>query len=181
MTKRIILAGGPSTGKSSVINALKSEFPCMEETFREHLDRERKADSGIDFRNTPLEFSFFLYNTRLKQYDEGSEFPLCFYDRSLIDILVYLDYEKIEYPVEWDEKINNLPYHKQVLYFPFWEDIFEQDDHRMENVLHAQELDKALREGYQKRGYELVEIPFGTIEERKQFIINQCQLKKQNI
>ena len=36
INKRIVLAGGPGTGKTSVINALKKErFYCFEEAARE--------------------------------------------------------------------------------------------------------------------------------------------------
>jgi len=118
MKQKIILAGGPSTGKSSVINELKTKgYPCLDESFRELLDKERENDTGVNFGNTPLEFSYSIYRSRYAQYVEGDKFPVSFYDRSLIDVLAYLDMEHIAYPLEWQKnhRRKKIP-HKSILF-----------------------------------------------------------------
>jgi predicted ATPase len=176
MTKRIILAGGPGTGKSSVINVLAKNFPCMQESFREHLARERANKTGVDFKNTPLEFSYFLFQSRLLQHEEGEKFEFCFYDRSLWDVIIYLDHQKTEYPEDWKTEIKEKEYHSEVFYFPIWDDIYTKDDLRVESLEEAKELDLALREGYKNAGFRLIEVPTGEIKDRADFIIQKCQL-----
>lgn len=177
-TKRIILAGGPGTGKSTIINSLSKKFPCMKESFREHLQREKEEESGIDFLNTPLEFSYFLYKSRLEQFELGKDHEICFYDRSLWDILIYLDLDKTEYPKDWEINIKNKTYENTVFYFPIWEKIYKKDSERLEDLEQAKKLDIALREGYIKAGFSLIEVPIGTVKERTKFIIEKCRERK---
>ncbi len=175
MKQKIILAGGPSTGKSSVISHLKIKgYPCLDESFRELLDKERENDSGINFGNTPLEFSYSIFSSRKHQYKLGDKFPVSFFDRSLIDVLAYLDMEHISYPIDWQETIETHKYHKKVFYFPMWKDIYTQDDHRLETWEEALKVDRAIRKKYINEGYHLVEVPLMTVEKRTEFILNTC-------
>lgn len=175
MKQKIILAGGPSTGKSSVINELKTKgYPCLDESFRELLDKERENDTGVNFGNTPLEFSYSIYRSRYAQYVEGDKFPVSFYDRSLIDVLAYLDMEHIAYPLDWQKTIEEKKYHTKVFYFPMWKDIYTQDEHRLESWEEALKVDKAIRKKYIYEGYDLIEVPLMKVEERTEFILKKC-------
>jgi len=61
-TQKIALIGGPSTGKTTLINALKSKgYYCMEEISREiTLDAQEKGIEQL-FLEDPLLFSQQLY------------------------------------------------------------------------------------------------------------------------
>lgn len=169
--KRIVLAGGPGTGKSSVIKVLGfQDYNCMEESFREILAEQKKSKTGLTFQKHPLQFSEMLFHSRVKQYERSSNYELCFFDRSLVDILAYLDMEKIEYPQQWEDYIKANPYSKKVLYFPFWEDIYEKDQLRVEDISKAKEIDQILRKTYINLGYELIEIPKLSVKKRVAYI-----------
>lgn len=175
MKQKIVLAGGPSTGKSSVIDFLKSKgYPCLDESFRELLDKERENETGVNFGNTPLEFSYSIYKSRYAQYEIGDKYPISFFDRSLIDVLAYLDMEHISYPLEWQKAIETKKYHPTVFYFPMWKDIYTMDEHRTETWEQALKVDKAIRKKYIYEGYELIEVPLMTVEKRTDFILKTC-------
>lgn len=175
MKQKIILAGGPSTGKSSVIKQLQDKgYPCLDESFRELLDKERENDTGVSFGDTPLEFSYSIFKSRKQQYKVGDQFPISFYDRSLIDVLAYLDMEHIAYPLDWQETIELNKYHNTVFYFPMWKDIYTQDEHRLETWEEAIKVDRAIRKKYINEGYELIEVPLMTVEKRTEFILKTC-------
>ena len=56
INKRIVLAGGPGTGKTSVINALKKErFYCFEEAAREIFNEFKLK--GSNFKTDPIKIS----------------------------------------------------------------------------------------------------------------------------
>ena len=69
INKRIVLAGGPSTGKTSVFNELiKLEFHCFQEAAREIFTEYQKR--GSDFKSDPYKISKESYKRR---HHENSE------------------------------------------------------------------------------------------------------------
>ncbi len=167
---RIILSGGPGTGKSSVIKALLNKgHTCMEESFREFVSDE---DASLNFQNSPLHFSELLFKSRKQQYLNCHPNHITFFDRSLIDIIAYLALDDIECPQDWLEFIHTHKYSKTVLYFPIWEAIYQKDSERVENVDEAKKIDLQLRKTYGILGYEILEIPKLSIPKRVEFIRN---------
>ena len=106
MQKKIVLIGGPGTGKTSVLKQLKrTGFFCMEEISREITIKAQKE--GIDqlFLTEPILFSKLLLQGRKEQYQKASDTKndLVFFDRGLPDIHAYLDYTKEKYPSYFKE------------------------------------------------------------------------------
>ena len=56
---------------------------------------------------------------------------------------------------------------------PPWEEIYISDDERYENFEQAKLIYNHLTETYEKYGYNLIEVPTGSVEERILFILNQ--------
>ena len=101
MQKKIVLIGGPGTGKSSVLKQLKSSgFYCMEEISRQITIRAQEEGVEQLFLTEPILFSKLLHKGRKEQYLEASRSNnnLVFFDRGLPDIHAYLDYTKEKYP-----------------------------------------------------------------------------------
>jgi Predicted ATPase len=97
MQKKIVLIGGPGTGKSSVLKHLKSSgFYCMEEISREITIRAQEEGIEQLFLTEPILFSKLLLKGREDQYLKASRSSndLIFFDRGLPDIHAYLDYTK---------------------------------------------------------------------------------------
>ena len=67
--KKILITGGPSTGKTSLVSELKKHgFYCFEEISRELTQRMRNQGIEQYFLNNPIEFSKELFKLRFKQY-----------------------------------------------------------------------------------------------------------------
>ena len=97
MQKKIVLIGGPGTGKSSVLKQLKSSgFYCMEEISRQITIKAQEEGVEQLFLTEPILFSKLLHKGRKEQYLEASRSNnnLIFFDRGLPDIHAYLDYTK---------------------------------------------------------------------------------------
>ena len=68
INKRIVLAGGPSTGKTSVIDALrKSQFLCFQEAAREILTDYKIH--GSEFKTNPIGISNEILKKRHEDYE----------------------------------------------------------------------------------------------------------------
>ena len=55
---------------------------------------------------------------------------------------------------------------------PPWEAIYEYDNERLESFEEAVKIHDTLEKVYKNLGYEITEVPYGTIEKRIKFIIN---------
>ncbi len=178
-TRRIILTGGPGTGKSSVLKTLiEKGYPCKEEVFREFIQDTSNETPGSNYQEAPLHFSTLLFKARTEQYESILNNQFNFFDRSLIDILAYLKLDNISPPLNWLEYIKMHPYNNKVLYFPFWPEIYHNDQERFEDLALAQQIDKELRATYTELGYEILEVPKQSIAKRAEYI---CDLLKNNL
>jgi|TARA_B110000971_G_scaffold94880_1_gene97589 predicted ATPase len=179
-TQKIALIGGPSTGKTTLIKALKSKgYYCMEEISRQiTLDAQEK---GIDqlFLEDPLLFSKQLLLGRQTQFLEADSIndKLVFFDRGLPDVVAYLDYLNSSYPESFKTICRKHTYDVIFILKP-WEAIYEQDNERYETFEQALIINNFLIHSYKEFGYNLVDIPFGTVQERIDFIINHLAEKK---
>ncbi|QNM86755.1 ATP-binding protein [Polaribacter pectinis] len=180
MQQKIVLIGGPGTGKTSVLNELiKRNYFCMPEVSREVTLKAK--EKGIDqlFLTEPLLFSKLLLEGREQQFitADNSKNKLVFFDRGIPDVHAYLDFFKTEYPATFIEKSKKYKYNK-IFHFSPWEEIHTTDNERYETFEESIIIDKFLIDAYLKVGYSIINVPFGTIEERTNFIINSlsCDL-----
>ncbi|GEQ86012.1 ATPase [Patiriisocius marinistellae] len=172
--KKIVITGGPGSGKTVVIEHLEMlGHTCMPEISRSVINEARK--DGIDqlFLTDPLLFSQKLLDGRLKQFKEGENYNQShlFYDRGMPDVTAYMDFVNSEYTAQFEQPCFDYKY-DIVFIMPAWKEIYTQDSERYENFEQAQSIQNHLRDGYKKYGYNVIEVPFDTIENRAQFILN---------
>ena len=174
MQKKIVLIGGPGTGKSSVLKHLKSNgFYCMEEISREITIRAQEEGIEQLFLTEPILFSKLLLKGREDQYLKASRSSndLIFFDRGLPDIHAYLDYTKEKYP-SYFKKSSKKHRYDYVFIFKPWKEIFITDGERYESFKEAAIIDTYLEKSYKDLNYTLIEVPFDTIKNRSNFILN---------
>lgn len=177
-TKRIVITGGPSSGKTSLINHLELEgFTCMEEVSRQVILDARKE--GIDqlFLTHPMLFSEKLLAHRQQQFDdaESSDKPQLFYDRGMPDVTAYMDFIHSDYPAEFEQPCYDKRY-DIIFLLPPWKAIYTQDSERYETFEQALTIHKALLNGYKKYGYNPIIVPEGSLEDRTAFILNNLNI-----
>jgi predicted ATPase len=172
-TQKIVITGGPGTGKSSLINELqKRSFVCFDEISRQ-VTLEARAN-GVEqlFLTDPILFSELLLEGRVKQFIEAQksvESPV-FLDRGLPDVLAYMEYAKIAYPEHFKETCKAHVYDKVFVLAP-WQAIFKSDNERYETFEQAVEIHEHLLHTYKRFNYQLIDVPFGSIVDRTDFIL----------
>ena len=174
MPKKIVITGGPGTGKTSLIKHLENTgYNCMHEISREVTLKAQEEGIEQLFLEDPILFSKKLLEGRLTQFQNGNnnKEKILFYDRGLPDITAYMDYLGTDYPEYFYKTCLENRYHK-VFILPPWEDIYRQDNERYETFIEAKNIYSFLIASYKKYNYEIHEIPLGSIEHRINYIFD---------
>lgn len=178
MQKKIVITGGPGTGKSTVIIELeKQNYQCMHEISREVTLMARK--NGIEqlFLKDPMLFSKMLLEGRVNQFKKASNLKnnIVFFDRGIPDVFAYMNYLGVEYPSIFIDQCNNNQYYNTIFLMPPWKDIYITDNERYESFEQSLAIYNHLKSAYKGLGYTIIEVPFGTAQERAVFILKKIQ------
>ncbi len=177
-TEKIVITGGPGTGKTTIINHLKQlGHTCFPEISRQVTLEARKHGIEQLFLTDPLLFSKKLLEGRKNQFNEAENHTsdLVFLDRGLPDVLAYMDYIGDTYPESFPETCRVHKYDR-VFLLPPWKDIYMSDNERYEDYEQAVSIHKHLENTYNRFGYDVLEVPIGDISERVFFILQEIAL-----
>ena len=170
----IVIIGGPGTGKTTIIDGLVAKGHCCYPEISREVTMEAKKQ-GIEqlFLEKPLLFSELLLEGRIKQFYNAQKEPheVVFIDRGIPDVLAYMHYIGDSYPASFDAACKEHTYSK-IFILPPWEEIYISDDARYENFAQAKLIYNHLVETYKNYGYDLIEVPKDTMENRIHFILN---------
>ena len=171
--KRIVLAGGPSTGKTSVLNELKKlGFVCYDEAARDILSDY--SSKGSSFKLDPIKISREILSKRDNDYNDASRISckndIIFYDRGVHEITAYLRFinQSNDY---WEELLKNYKY-DVVFIFPSWKEIYTKDDNRIEEYEEAMKISPFIYQIYDESSILSIEVPNISVKERVEFILN---------
>ncbi|WP_103863917.1 AAA family ATPase [Aquimarina sp. I32.4] len=171
--KKIVIIGGPSTGKTTIIEHLESMGElCLHEISRQvTLEAQQEGISQL-FLEDPLLFSRKLIEGRIAQHTNANNISSArvFFDRGIPDVIAYMDYANESYPSEFTKACETYRY-DSIFLLPPWEDIHKTDNERYESFDQAQRIHHHLYETYTNLGYHCIEVPFGNVEKRSNFIL----------
>jgi predicted ATPase len=177
----VVITGGPGTGKTSIINALKErEFHCFEEIIRSLTVKAKKdheasqhVSNPIAFINDPWLFNTNLLNGRIAQFRRADtiETSVSFFDRGIPDVLAYMSFFNQEFDDTFIEGCANNKY-DLVFLLPPWKAIYKMDNERFETFEESTKIHQQLVKTYLRFGYNIIDVPHGSVEQRTDHIIN---------
>lgn len=176
--KRIVITGGPGTGKSSVINYLESHGEvCLHEVSREITAEAQKQGVEQLFLEHPLLFSEKLLQARVHQHIEAKNLPAgaIFFDRGIPDVVAYMDYFNTSYPSVFKDACLRYSYDK-VFLLPPWKEIYQTDAERYESFEQALLIHNYLKKVYLNLGYTPIEVPKDSVSMRGEYILNNLKV-----
>ncbi|MEL6305041.1 MAG: ATP-binding protein [Bacteroidota bacterium] len=184
-SKRIVITGGPGTGKTSVIQKLEAQgFPCFHEIIRE-MTSAAKKDTGttkemisnpLVFVEDAFQFNKNLLQGRVQHFQKSLELssPVIFFDRGIPDVLAYMDFFDQPYGADFTKACEQHQYDK-IFMLPPWEAIYVSDNERLESFEEAIQIHEALEATYQRFGYQPIALPKDTVANRTDFIVRNLQ------
>jgi predicted ATPase len=171
----IVIIGGPGTGKTSIIEKLIANGHCCYPEISRQVTLEAQKQ-GIEqlFLKNPLLFSELLLEGRKKQFESAcnESHEVVFLDRGIPDVLAYMHYIGDSYPSFFDTACREHIY-TRIFILPPWEEIYVSDRERYENFEQAKLIYNHLTETYQNYGYELIEVPKDSVDNRILFILDK--------
>ena len=173
MAKKIVFAGGPATGKTTLIQTLELRgYACAPEVSRQVTLEARENGITQLFVSDPLLFSQKLLEGRVNQFKEAhkNKASLVFLDRGIPEVLAYLDRGNTPYPNHFTKACEDNQYDR-VFIFPPWEEIYTSDNERYEDYQEALKIYPFLKAAYDRFGYESIILPKDTIENRISFVL----------
>lgn len=167
--KPIVITGGPGAGKTTLLNAL-GDLGCVTfaESSRTLIEQQSQMDDGILPWNNLPQFARLCLELMSEQKQQAQSHEVAFVDRAIPDIVAYLRLGGCD--VEPAFISQSAGYHSQVFTCRPEAAIYEQDEVRPHSFEEALEIHQTLVEIYSALGYQVVEVPWGTVKDRVEFV-----------
>ncbi len=167
--KPIVITGGPGAGKTTLLNALAQQgYATFAESSRTLIEQQSQLQDGIlPWTNLP-QFALLCLDLMSKQKREAQAHDVAFVDRAIPDILAYLRVGGC--PVDDKFIHQSAGYHSKVLTCRPKASIYVQDQVRPHSFEDALNIHQTLVATYVDLGYQVVEVPWGSVEQRVRFV-----------
>lgn len=171
-----VLTGGPGSGKTTLIEALRlAGFATSVEAGRGIIrDQCDIGGSALPWRDRAL-FAELMLSWEMRSYQVAREQtgPV-FFDRGVPDTLGFLKLGGLPVPDYVNSATERFRYNRRVFIAPPWPDIFAQDEERKQTLDEAERTCHALAGVYTELGYELVTLPLAPVEARLRFVLAEA-------
>lgn len=170
-----ILTGGPGAGKTSVIQELaRRGYHIIEEVGRNIIKNElTTGGNALPWQDRQKYADKMLAHSiedfvSVKQSDE-----IYFFDRGIPDTYRYINLEKLELNQLIQDAVQLYRYNQKAFIFPAWRATYENDAERKQDFQKAVSTYENMYSVYEKLEYEIIEVPFGSITQRTDFVLNK--------
>ena len=172
MNKKILITGGPGTGKTELIKGLEHRgYTCEHEIVRKITEEGQKKGIKQFFLDNPIEFSERLMDLRLEQYYKIQTTKYIFFDRGVHEIIAYLNFLKTDYNAEFFNKTRKIVY-DYVFILPPWREIYVNDKARYETYDQSIKIYEEILAIYKLLDVNLIELEKNSVNRRIDSIIN---------
>jgi predicted ATPase len=168
-----ILTGAMGAGKSTILKQLREKgYLCVDEPARPILEEQRGIEGeGVPEKNPEL-FVQLMLSRAINQYKINSKYnDVILFDRGIPDFIAYADLFNINKDVYINAAKVYL-YNKNIFMFKGWKEIYTTDDERKMDFEWAKKFGINVSGIYKELGYNIIDVPFDSVEKRLEFIVN---------
>jgi predicted ATPase len=168
----VVLTGAPGAGKTTLLQALQTRgYTIVGDTPRRIIQDRRRR--GLAPRPEREVFVRETLRIDIENYDRhAADANHVFFERGVLDALAGLDSIAPLGDGEIKAWLAKYPYFPKVLVLPPWREIYVTDAERDHTFEHAEWVDRVTRDWYGRCGYDVVEVPIGSVEERCAFVLD---------
>lgn len=166
-----VITGGPSTGKTTLINMLeKRGYNTTIEHARHYIDTMRSEGETIEeLRSNKRKFQLGVLDMQIKQEEDIQPKDLVFLDRAIPDAMAYYQFLMLDFDEKLLNAVKDTSYKKIFILdrLPFTKDYARTEDEEDQKKIHQLIIDV-----YTSLRFPIVTVPVLPPMERVQFILN---------
>lgn len=166
-----VITGGPSTGKTTVINLLTERgYKTTIEHARHYIDTMKEDGKTVEeIRANKRKFQLGVLDMQIEQEAELSPSETVFLDRAIPDALAYYKFLGLDIDTLLQQAIEQVSYKNIFILdrLPFVKDYARTEDKEAQIKIH-----KLIIEVYESLGFPVIFVPVVSPEERVDFILN---------
>ena len=169
---RIVITGGPGAGKTTLLLALRARGYAIVGDSPRRIIQDR-VGRGLSPRPSAAEFALEILRMDIANFDQHASTPgHVFFERSVLDALCGLDLAAPLDESELSGWLAKYQYCSKVFVLPPWRAIYVNDAERDHTFEHAESVNKITQDWYRRCGYEVVEVPKVSVEERCAYVLH---------
>lgn len=165
-----VITGGPSTGKTTVINLLTERgYQTTIEHARHYIDTMKVGGSTVEeIRENERKFQLGILEMQIKQEAALSPDDTVFLDRAIPDAMAYYQFLQLDYDSELLAAIEQVSYKSIFILdrLPFVKDYARTEDELAQKAIHDLIIDV-----YKSLGFPVIFVPVLEPDDRVDFIL----------
>lgn len=171
-----VITGGPGSGKTSIIEALRGRgYRCVDEVGRQIIREQVLIDGNALHWGDRRTFLELMLSRSMRDYElaGGDDGPV-FFDRGIAEFAGYCRLTGMPLPRHVENATRLFRYAKRIFVTPPWPEIYENDSERKQDFREAVATFEAVVAACHDAGYEIVEVPKVTVPERAEFVLQHA-------
>jgi predicted ATPase len=172
-----VISGGPGSGKTTLLNELETRGYTIAPEVARLIIREQVQSAGTALPWQDREaYTRLMLRGSIASYIEHASSPtVVFFDRGIPDTLGYARLIELRDDFSIHEACDRFRYASSVFLCPPWEEIYETDSERKQDLAEAVRTYHFLKMIYEECRYQVLEVPKATPAERATFVLQQAQ------
>jgi len=172
----IAVSGAPGSGKTAVLERLRSEVTVIPEPARAILAEQRSSGGRGTWDQDIALFVRLLLERAIDDHERATERGgTVLFDRGAPDCVVYAERAGLDVTPSLEASAS-FRYETEILFFPPWREIYTTDDERRMSFEDSVAFGEDLRNVYLRCGYTIVDAPRGSVLERVAFVRRMLDL-----